>query len=148
VIKRKFVLTGVFLLLAIGCAGPMISIRPEAEEDLAALKGQWEGTADVSESGYITSLPVSLKISNQNLDGEIMFDHSRSRVYPFVGKTSRSASVQAERMGHSKIENGKLFLFWEDFRWTKLAFYKSNTELKGDLRWGSAVGTVLLRKEK
>jgi hypothetical protein len=148
VVKRKFVLAGAFMLLVIGCAGAMISIRPESEEDLLALKGQWEGSADVSESGYITSLPVSMKISNRNLDGEIMFDHSRSRVYPFVGKTSRSASVQTERVGHSKIEDGKLFVFWEDFRWAKLAFHKSNMELKGDLRWGSAVGTVLLRKEK
>jgi hypothetical protein len=148
VVKRKFVLAGAFMLLVIGCAGAMISIRPESEEDLLALKGQWEGSADVSESGYITSLPVSMKISSRNLDGEIMFDHSRSRVYPFVGKTSRSASVQTERVGHSKIEDGKLFVFWEDFRWAKLAFHKSNMELKGDLRWGSAVGTVLLRKEK
>jgi hypothetical protein len=146
--KEKFALTGVFLLLVIGCAGAMISIRPTSEEDLSALKGQWEGTADVSESGYITSLPVSLKISNQNLDGEMMFDRSSSRVFPFVGKTSRSAGVQTERMGHSKIENGKLFLFWEDFRWAKLAFYKGNVELKGDLRWESAVGTLLLQKKK
>jgi hypothetical protein len=146
--KGKFVLTGLFLLLVIGCAGPMISIRPASEEDLLALKGQWEGTADVSESGYITSLPVSLKISNQNLDGEMMLDRSSSRVYPFVGKASGSAGVQTERMGHSKIEDGKLFLFWEDFRWTKLAFHKNNMELKGDLRWGSAVGTLLLQKKK
>ena len=147
-VKRKFVLTGLFMVLVIGCAGSMISIRPTSEEDLSTLKGQWEGTADVSESGYITSLPVSLKISNQNLDGEVMFDLSRSRVYPFVGKTSRSDSVQTERVGTSKIEDGKLFLFWEDFRWAKLAFHKSNMELKGDLRWGSAVGTLLLQKKK
>ena len=136
------------MLLVIGCAGAMVSIRPESEGDLLALKGQWEGTADVSESGYITSLPVSMKISNRNLDGEIMFDHSRSRIYPFFGKTSRSASVQTERVGHSKIEDGKLFVFWEDFRWAKLAFHKSNMKLKGDLRWGSAVGTLLLQKKK
>jgi hypothetical protein len=77
-----------------------------------------------------------------------MFDRSSSRVYPFVGETSRSASVQTERMGHSKIENGKLFLFWEDFRWAKLAFHKSNVELKGDLRWEGAVGTLFLQKKK
>jgi hypothetical protein len=148
VVKKKFVSTGILLLLVIGCAGAMISIRPASEEDLSTLKGQWEGTADISESGYITSLPVSLKISNQNLDGEVMFDHSRSRVYPFVGKTSRSDSVQTERVGTSKIEDGKLFLFWEDFRWAKLAFHKSKTELKGGLRWGSAVGTLLLQKKE
>ena len=147
-VKKKFALTGVFMLLVIGCAGAMISIRPESEEDLSALKGQWEGTADVSESGYITSLPVSLKISNQNLDGEVMFDHSRNRVHLFVGKTSQPTSVQPERVGHSKIEDGKLFLFWEDFRWAKLAFHKNKMELKGDLRWGSAVGTLHLKKKE
>jgi hypothetical protein len=146
--KRKFVLAGLSMVLVIGCAGAIISISPTSEEDLSALKGQWEGTASVAESGYITSLPVSLRISNQNLDGEIMFDYSRDRVYPFVGKTSRSGSVPAERVGDSKIEAGKLYLFWEEFRWAKLAFHESKTELKGDLRWGSAVGILHLQKKK
>ena len=143
---KRFFFYGIAALFSISCAVSTISIRPDSKEDLVALKGEWEGTAEVAEGGYFVSLPVHLRIANENLEGLIVFDQSSTRTYSFLGSVSQPGSARADEAGHSRIEDGKLLLFWENFRWARLAFDQSKTRLKGDIRWHQAAGSLFLQK--
>lgn len=129
---KKMRILGCLILFLVqmflGCA--TIPIKPLSQSDLPDLKGRWEGVRH----GTTYTLPTELEISNENLEGKIIFH----------GATAGTVSYQF----YGKIENGKLVSSWGRDRWIKLSFRKGEGKMKleGDYQWMQWSGTMSLHK--